>query len=246
MALGPAEAGRPSTALQPSKRLSEAQFSFDKRYCRMGSCSNARGRRDRQSGGRHGGLGANSGAGARRARQAGLCDHAGGTTGLASPEAQLPRARAGGSGPRGARGGAVPARLHGAGHAGFRGGVRALARRPRPGRGRPCPHGGQTLGRLPTRAWRQGDPRGRRPGKSADAAGKKLPTLSIDTEIRFRSAAERAAFTRDLAEAVATLGARYHDESAPGGRWSRLVVLAHPRPASDESGTTAPAAKEAT
>jgi predicted ArsR family transcriptional regulator len=82
--------------------------------------------------------------------------------------------------------------------------------------------------------------------KNADSAGKKLPTLSIDTEIRFRSAAERAAFTRDLAEAVATLGARYHDESAPGGRWSRLVVLAHPRPASDESGTTAPAVREAT
>jgi DNA-binding transcriptional ArsR family regulator len=82
--------------------------------------------------------------------------------------------------------------------------------------------------------------------KRADAAGKTLPTLSIDTEIRFRSAGERAAFTRDLAEAVATLGARYHDESASGGRWSRLVVLAHPRPASDEYGATAPAAKEAT
>jgi hypothetical protein len=82
--------------------------------------------------------------------------------------------------------------------------------------------------------------------KSANAAGKKLPTLSIDTEIRFRSAAERAAFTRDLAEAVATLGARYHDESARGGRWSRLVVLAHPRPAPDESGQTTPAAQEAT
>ena len=32
------------------------------------------------------------------------------------------------------------------------------------------------------------------------------------------------------AVAAATLGARNHDESAPGGRWSRLVVLAHPRP----------------
>jgi DNA-binding transcriptional ArsR family regulator len=82
--------------------------------------------------------------------------------------------------------------------------------------------------------------------KSADAAGKKLSTLSIDTEIRFRSAAERAAFTRDLAEAVATLGARYHDESAPGGRWSRLVVLAHPRPASAKPGATPPAPQEAT
>lgn len=82
--------------------------------------------------------------------------------------------------------------------------------------------------------------------KSADAAGKAFPTLSIDTEIRFRSAAERAAFTRDLAEAVATLGARYHDQSAPGGRWSRLVVFAHPRPAPEKSGPKAPAAKEAT
>lgn len=82
--------------------------------------------------------------------------------------------------------------------------------------------------------------------KSADAAGKALPTLSIDTEIRFRSAAERAAFTRDLAEAVATVGARYHDENAPGGRWSRLVVFAHPRPAPKKSDRIEPAAKEAT
>jgi hypothetical protein len=82
--------------------------------------------------------------------------------------------------------------------------------------------------------------------KSAEAAGKKLPTLSIDTEIRFRSAAERAAFTHDLADAVATLAARYHDESAPRGRWSRLVVLAHPRPAPDDSGMTTPAHQEAT
>ena len=81
--------------------------------------------------------------------------------------------------------------------------------------------------------------------KSADAAGKTLPTLSIDTEIRFRSAEERAAFTRNLAEAVATLGARYHDEHAPGGRWSRLVVFAHPRPAPDTSGGPAPAPQEA-
>lgn len=58
--------------------------------------------------------------------------------------------------------------------------------------------------------------------------GKRLPTLSIDTEIRFRSAADRAAFSKDLAEAVTTLAARYHDESAPGGRAHRLVIVAHP------------------
>jgi hypothetical protein len=60
--------------------------------------------------------------------------------------------------------------------------------------------------------------------------GKRLPTLSIDTELRFRSAADRAAFTKELAHAVTTLVARYHDASAPVGRAHRLVVVAHPLP----------------
>lgn len=59
---------------------------------------------------------------------------------------------------------------------------------------------------------------------------KRLATLSMDTEIRFRSAAERAAFSRDLTHAVTALAARYHDAEAPGGRAHRLVVLAHPLP----------------
>jgi DNA-binding transcriptional ArsR family regulator len=65
----------------------------------------------------------------------------------------------------------------------------------------------------------------------AKSAAKPLATLSIDTEIRFRSAAERAAFTRELTEAVAALAARYHDAAAPGGRPHRLLVMAHPLPA---------------
>jgi DNA-binding transcriptional ArsR family regulator len=64
----------------------------------------------------------------------------------------------------------------------------------------------------------------------AEKAKKRLATLTIDTEIRFRSAAERAAFTEDLASAVTGLVSRYHDESAPGGRPHRLVVAAHPLP----------------
>jgi uncharacterized protein YndB with AHSA1/START domain len=49
-------------------------------------------------------------------------------------------------------------------------------------------------------------------------------------EIRFRSAAERAAFTDDLVAAVTALVSRYHDLSAPKGRPHRLVVAAHPIP----------------
>jgi hypothetical protein len=64
----------------------------------------------------------------------------------------------------------------------------------------------------------------------AREADKHLPSLSIDTEIRFRSAADRAAFTSDLTRTVTELAARYHDDSAPGGRAHRLVVMAHPLP----------------
>ena len=54
------------------------------------------------------------------------------------------------------------------------------------------------------------------------------PTLTIDTEVRFASAQDRADFTADLANAVGNLAARYHNESAPSGRWHRLVVAAYP------------------
>jgi DNA-binding transcriptional ArsR family regulator len=68
----------------------------------------------------------------------------------------------------------------------------------------------------------------------AAQAGRRLPTLGLDTEIRFRSAAERAAFTDELTTAVTDLVSRYHDEAAPGGRWHRLVVAAHPIPPPEE------------
>jgi DNA-binding transcriptional ArsR family regulator len=59
---------------------------------------------------------------------------------------------------------------------------------------------------------------------------KRLATLSVDTVIRFRSAADRAAFSNDLTDVITKLAARYHDESAAGGRAHRLVVVAHPLP----------------
>jgi DNA-binding transcriptional ArsR family regulator len=66
--------------------------------------------------------------------------------------------------------------------------------------------------------------------RRAHEAGKHLATLSVDTVIRFRSAQERAAFSEELAQAINRLVAKYHDESAPGGRSHRLVLVAHPLP----------------
>lgn len=66
--------------------------------------------------------------------------------------------------------------------------------------------------------------------RRARRAEKDLATLAIDTEIRFASAADRAAFTRELTQAVTELASRYHDASAPGGRPHRLVIVSHPTP----------------
>ena len=62
----------------------------------------------------------------------------------------------------------------------------------------------------------------------ASAARKPLATLGIDAEVRFASAKDRAAFAAELAEAVNGLVAKYHDESATGGRPHRFVVALHP------------------
>jgi DNA-binding transcriptional ArsR family regulator len=67
--------------------------------------------------------------------------------------------------------------------------------------------------------------------RRAEAAGRPLATLTLDTEIRFASAGAPAALTAELTDAVTSLVARYHDEAAPGGRPHRLVVAAHPLPA---------------
>lgn len=66
--------------------------------------------------------------------------------------------------------------------------------------------------------------------RGARQRDKRLATLSIDTVIRFKSPADRKAFTNDLANAIAGLAAQYHDERAPGGRPHRLVVASYPAP----------------
>jgi DNA-binding transcriptional ArsR family regulator len=71
--------------------------------------------------------------------------------------------------------------------------------------------------------------------RRAERTGKRLPVLALDTEIRFRSAAERAAFTDELTGAVTALVSRYHDGAAPGGRGHRLLVAAHPLPQTPDS-----------
>lgn len=66
--------------------------------------------------------------------------------------------------------------------------------------------------------------------RRAKEAGKGLATMAVDTEVRFRSPADRAAFTSELSAAITKLVSKYHDDAAPGGRAHRLVLMAHPMP----------------
>ncbi len=62
----------------------------------------------------------------------------------------------------------------------------------------------------------------------AHRAGRKLATFAVDGQVRFASAADRAAFAEELVGAVTALVAKYHDDTAPRGRPHRLVVAVHP------------------
>jgi DNA-binding transcriptional ArsR family regulator len=62
----------------------------------------------------------------------------------------------------------------------------------------------------------------------ATRARKRLATFGMDGEVRFASAADRAAFAEELATAVTGLIGKYHDERAKGGRDHRVIVAVHP------------------
>jgi DNA-binding transcriptional ArsR family regulator len=62
----------------------------------------------------------------------------------------------------------------------------------------------------------------------AEKARRRVATFALDGEVRFASAADRAAFAEELAAAVTALVSKYHDEAAEGGRRHRLVVALHP------------------
>ena len=68
----------------------------------------------------------------------------------------------------------------------------------------------------------------------AAKAGKRVATFTLDGEVRFASAADRAAFAEELAGAVTALVGKYHDDSAPGGRPHRVVVAVHPHITGEE------------
>jgi DNA-binding transcriptional ArsR family regulator len=62
----------------------------------------------------------------------------------------------------------------------------------------------------------------------ADKAGKKLATLTLETEVRFADAKARQEFTEELLNLVAGLAIKYHNDEVEGGRKFRLLLGSYP------------------
>lgn len=66
-------------------------------------------------------------------------------------------------------------------------------------------------------------------GDLASKAGKRLSTMSIDSEVTFASPADREAFARDLLDAITGVIARHHKPGSKDARTYRVFAGAHPQ-----------------
>ena len=62
----------------------------------------------------------------------------------------------------------------------------------------------------------------------AEAAGKRLPTLTLQTEVRFASSRSQSEFLDELLGAFTKVIDRHHRPDATGGRTFRISLFGHP------------------
>lgn len=65
-------------------------------------------------------------------------------------------------------------------------------------------------------------------GRAAAARGKRVPTLTLETDVRFATPADQRRFADELTTALATLAAKYHHPDAPQGRTFRVFACGYP------------------
>jgi len=70
----------------------------------------------------------------------------------------------------------------------------------------------------------------------AERARKTVPTLTLDTRVRVASAEAQQAFATDLANAVARVIEKHHDDRTPGGRTFACAVAVHPNVNTSDAG----------
>jgi len=64
--------------------------------------------------------------------------------------------------------------------------------------------------------------------RAAAARGKRVPTLTLETAVRFATPADQRRFADELTTALATLAAKYHHPDAPQGRTFRVFACGYP------------------
>lgn len=72
----------------------------------------------------------------------------------------------------------------------------------------------------------------------AERARKTVPTLTLDARVRVASADAQQAFATDLANAVARVIEKHHDDRSSGGRTFACTVTLHPNVTAIDSGGT--------
>jgi DNA-binding transcriptional ArsR family regulator len=65
-------------------------------------------------------------------------------------------------------------------------------------------------------------------GRAAAARGKRVPTLTLETEVRFATPADQRRFADELTAAFTALAARYHQPDATTGRTFRIFACGYP------------------
>ena len=77
-------------------------------------------------------------------------------------------------------------------------------------------------------------------GRAAAARGMRVPTLTLETDVRFVTPADQRRFADELTTALAALAAKYHHPDAPQGRTFRVFACGYPAvpssPAEPKSG----------
>jgi DNA-binding transcriptional ArsR family regulator len=72
--------------------------------------------------------------------------------------------------------------------------------------------------------------------EQARGVGKRLPTLTLQADVRFASSETQHAFANELSQEMARLIAKYHCEDEPGGRRFRVMAGSYPAPMEDAVG----------
>ena len=77
-------------------------------------------------------------------------------------------------------------------------------------------------------------------GRAAAARGKRVPTLTLETDVRFATPGDQRRFADELTAALSRLAAKYHHPDATQGRTFRVFACGYPavpsRPAETEGG----------